>query len=466
MTHTAARSHVDAIPQPRPSRGVLRWTLLALFGLALAALVVVHSLAAFLADGAPEAALRLSPGHPTALNNFAQQEISRPRDRSLADAASSSPSLRTPTFPIRKARPDDNGISVSLTQEEVAEIRGRVERALAQNPLSARSIRILGQLADVDGDRETATRLLELAVRRSKHESLAVYLMLRRSVDKGDWPSAIFYGDLGMRTRPELIDVIAGPLVEMAETPGGIDVLNAMLATNPEWRRPFLLTMLRHVKNAATPLTILLHLKTSKHPPEPEDIRQYLGLLVQAQVHSAAYYARLQLMPPEQLAKAGLVLNGDFQLPTSDLPFEWTWTPSTSASIEIARVPDDDTNRALRIEFGAGRVQVSEVQQRLMLPAGSYRASARYRGEVMGRRGMKIVVSCAIPESSAQLGESPVFIGKQATWRTWDFIVNVPPSCPTQMLRIRHDARFASEQFVNGLFWLDDVRIVRNETIE
>ena len=441
----------------RPS--ALRKLIVVLVGASLAGLVVLHSLVAYLAETDPGLALRMAPDHPVALANLAQQRLATPTPTDVATDAAAPKSHPAPVA----QRSEDNGILAEIPAAELPELRARVERALAANPMSARAVRMLGQLADLEGDREKASRLLEVAARRSKHESMAVYLMIRRNLDAKNWEAAMFYADLAIRSRPELMPAVTPLLVRMAETPGANPVLKAALADDPAWRTSFLSDMLRHVTHTGTPLDLLVHLKASKRPPATDEAKAYLGLLVQANLLSAAYFARLQLMTPEQLAGAGFVLNGDFQQPNSELPFDWVLPKPVGATVEIARVPGDSENRALRIEFGSGRVQLGEVQQRLMLPPGNYRLTARFRGEILGRRGMKLIVSCASTPVADQLGESPVFLGNQSAWRTKEFVFTVRDTCLSQMLRVRHDARFASEQFASGVVWYDDIHIARHD---
>ncbi len=439
----------------RPS--AVRKFIVGLGGVLLAWLVVLHSLVAHLAETDPALALRLASGHPVALANLAQQRLVTPNPTVAATDAGSPVAVSA----VHAPRIEDNGILAEIPVAELPELRARIERALAANPMSAMSIRMLGQLADLEGDREKASRLLEVAARRSKHESMAVYLMIRRNLDVKNWEAAMFYADLAIRSRPDLMAAVTPLLVRMAETPDANPVLKAALADDPAWRTAFFSDMLRHVTHTGTPLDLLVHLKTSKRPPANDEMKAYLGLLVQANHLSAAYFARLQLMTPEQLAGAGFVLNGNFQQPSGELPFDWVLPKPVGATVEIARVPGDSENRALRIEFGSSRVQLGEIQQRLMLPPGTYRLTARFRGEILGRRGMKLIVSCASTPVADQLGESPAFLGNQAAWRAKDFVFTVRDTCISQMLRIRHDARFASEQFASGVVWYDDIHIAR-----
>jgi hypothetical protein len=52
--------------------------------------------------------------------------------------------------------------------------------------------------------------------------------------------------------------------------------------------------------------------------------------------------------------------------------------------------------------------------------------------------------------------------GISSAWKTVEFSFTVPGSnCPAQYLHLDFDARMASEQFVSGEVWFDNIRISR-----
>src|SRR5687768_11010061 len=126
--------------KPRKSRGPIANIVLAICLFSLAAFlaweVATRTFAAYLATLNPEAALRLRPHQSTALLSLASKELN----------VGSPPS------------------------KQVTKVRGWATLALAQNALNARAIRILGQLAAVDGDEARAAKLMQEASRRSLQE--------------------------------------------------------------------------------------------------------------------------------------------------------------------------------------------------------------------------------------------------------------------------------------------------------
>lgn len=469
-----------AARSPRKGRNVA----VALLSLALFGLIAGSSLVAYLAEAKPEMALRLRPDDPVALLNLADRKLvalvaAKQASTPAAAGRKGEPQLKVFANPAlnrilprrleespeaeaaaEPAAPLPSAPSLDMTAE-MAAIRSLAERALISDPLSARALRILGQVAEEAGEQAKAVELMRRAVRLSMQETRAVYFMMLNSFNQKSYEEALYYADVFLRTRPNL-KVYATPLLaQMAERPEASDALLRMLATRPPWRSATLINMLYSMTDARTPLSLLLALKDTAGPPNDEELASCLRFLIEKNFYELAYYTWLQFLPPEQLGSARLVYNGGFEKQPTGQPFDWTIRQGTSVTIEIAAAPEVGQNRALRVAFGSGRVNMVPVTQRLMLAPGAYTLSYRLRGDLTGRRGLKWIVACAT-QTVSPLGESAMFIGQQRGWRQHDAEFTVPEqSCRSQELRLVHDSRSASEEFASGTVWFDDVEIAR-----
>ena len=158
---------------------------LAAAGVVLAWLVVSKSLVAFLAANAPQAALWLSPADPQALLNLAEAH--------LDPAAGATP----------------------------AEVRAWAEAALAGDPVDARALRILGQLAHAAGDGARAKAFMEAAAGRSVQDSWAAHWLLKDAYERKDYASALRYADVPAQdAHPGVGACAAGPRPD-GRGPGG-----------------------------------------------------------------------------------------------------------------------------------------------------------------------------------------------------------------------------------------------------
>jgi hypothetical protein len=421
----------------------LRAVMLTLIAVFLVWEVITRSFVAYLADVAPEAALRLRSTDSAALSSLAETRLTLERSSETSDFKS----------------PRD----MAVDRETGSEIAAGAKLALLGDPLDARALRVLGQLAEGSADAAKIERFMQAAARRSLRESMAVYWLMRKRHDEHDYAAAIRYADTLLRTRPQLIAQAIPTLAQIAESKDAGSELSDLLAANPPWRPQFFELLPNYISDARTPLYFLLSLRDTATPPSPPELRGYLDFLIRHTFYELAYYTWLQLLPAEQLGNAGLLFNGSFELTPSGLPFDWVISSGSGVTATIATRPDRDTERALFIEFGHGRVDFQGISQVTMLSPGTYKFHGSYRGDIAGRRGLRWRITCA-GAAAIPIGESPMVVGIASPWKDFEFAFSVPKAdCRAQYVRLALDARSASEQFVSGSIWYDELRIVRAE---
>jgi hypothetical protein len=428
--------------------------------------VVTRSLAAYLADASPESALGIRSNYPIALLNLAEKELKRNQDTeseeqtvsALANDAAGKPKKSSNSDPA-KAGPVR---SVSLTSRSRA--RSWTEQALINDPLNARAFNMLGHLSNYTSDKRQTEVLMKAAVRRSLHQSAAVYWMMRRSYERENYHAALRYADTLLRTRSQTIKFVTPILGKIAELEEGGYELKKLLATNPPWRPEFFYHFPKSIADARTPLAFLLSLKDTSAPPSSADLRSYLSFLIEHKFYDLAYYAWLQFLPPAQLSKTGYLFNGSFETASSGLPFDWVFTKTAGATTRIAMRADAAGEHALALDFGPGRVNFRGIRQLIVLAPGNYQFQGKHKLDIVSQRGLKWGVICA---NGTLIGESPLANGSRPGWREFEFSFTVPSSnCPAQYVQLSFDARSASERFISGSVWYDDFRIVREEDEE
>ena len=440
------------------------WVPVALFlGLA----VTTKSLVAYLADVDPELAATVG-SHPTALLNLAQAKLKILQTDSVSptanqDSADAEGKDRDVTQgPINV---DRIGKPTEDVSQDIAKLRAWTELSLRNDPLNARAFRILGQLSAHNSDEQLATRFMQASSRRSLHEHAAIYWMMRKSYEEGKYHEALHYADALLRLRPNVAEHVMPILGKIAENEQGGGELQKLIATNPPWRRDFFNRLPANITDARTPLQILLSLKNSPDPPTAADLRGYLNFLIGNGFHELAYYAWLQFLPADQLAKVGLLFNGDFEVAPSGLPFDWVFTQGPGTTIKISERPDKQGDHALVLDFGVGRVSSLGVTQLVTLAPGEYRFQGKTNVDVVSQRGLQWRIACA-GKRKTQIAESPLAQGSSGGWQDFSFTFTVPDAdCPAQDVRLVFDALSASEQYISGSVWYDDLQIVREAAV-
>ncbi len=452
--------------------------------------VVTRSFVAYFANAAPETALAIRASEPRALLTIVERHlrpVERPKDdpqavRPAGKGADGMPptvkqegdrlrlwaeqalkSLDKPNDQLGAAAPSAGGPLSEQASRLITQLRASTELALSNDPLNARALSILGQLAHMAGDEARAATFLNAAAQRSIRESVAIYWLMRKSHEAKDFASAVYCADALLRTRSQAGQYVMPMLVELAENSDATGALKKTLLKNPPWRSSFLSALAQRASDPRATLELVLAIKEAGAPLSADEFRSFVNALIARKEYELAYYAWLQFLPVEQLTSTGFLFNGSFEVTPSGLPFDWIMHGGSGVSIDIVQRSDLGGQRALSIEFGHGRVEFPGVQQLTMLAPGTYEFRGKYKGEVLGKRGLVWRVAC-VDRPDSPIGESVMAIGVFPRWRDMEFSFTVPDSdCRAQIVRLTHDARMPSEQLVSGAMLYDDLGITRAE---
>jgi len=457
----------------------------------LAWLVISRSFGAYLAIQAPSTALHLLPSDARALLNLVDAEFAKiqavegvapsaqraakPGNGKVETTEQASDSLRlwaelglNRLKQESKRPPDANeelkASSPKLDRETIELMAGWTQVALLNDPLNARAVSVLGQLADAVGDEAGAEKLFRVAAQRSLRERVATYWLMQKSYETRDYTNAVYHADTLLRTRSQAARYVMPMLVQIGENKDGMDALKVALLNNPRWRSSFLATFAQTATDPRATLEMLLAIRATAAPPSTEDLRNYMNALIARKQHELAYYAWLEFLAPEQLSSTGFLFNGSFEQAPSGLPFDWVLGEGAGVTIDITERPQRDGERALYIEFGHGRVEFPRVEQLIMLAPGAYEFKGSYKAELQGKRGLVWRVACT-NALNKPIGESLMAIGPVPKWKDIAFSFTIPATdCRTQQVRLELDARMASEQLLSGYIWYDELRILRAGT--
>jgi hypothetical protein len=415
-----------------------RSAIIGTIGLVLAWEVISRSVAAYLADVAPEMALRLNDQQPSALISIADRMLN------LSEEADRSGPVASDHVRLRNRQ-----------------IHTWVESAIMSEPINSRAARILGQLAKAEDNDAYASQFMEAAAHLSVRETYAAYWMMQKKANSHDYDDAIYYADIVLRTRPEFVNYVVPAMVRMTEDRQGRDRLKSLLADNPPWRHRFFATLPNSITDVRTPLDIFLALRKTPTPPEPVDIKPYLAFLVDRNFFELAYYTWLQFLPPDSLRNVGLLFNGSFEAPSSGGPFDWTIAEGAGFTIDIVPRPDESGAHAMLLEFQHGRIDFRAVTQLVMLAPGTYKFDGKYKGKLAGPRGLKWQITCA-NGGGTQIGDGLVISGAAPEWKNFEFSFTVPTAdCRAQYVRLDLEARTVSERLISGVVLFDELEIHR-----
>ena len=323
-----------------------------------------------------------------------------------SNSSSSLPSPSSPPPATGTSPPPEPAARPHSAFDKTNPIRVLATRALAADPFNADALGILGQLAERDGDTARTDALMQAAAQLSIRESYAVYWLLQKAQRENDRAAVLRYADTLLRTRGRARPLVVPVLAQLAEKGTPADVVG-LLKTNPPWRPAFFGGLTQSITDARTPLYLLLGLQGTAHPPTAGELSNYINFLIGKQFHELAYYTWLQFLPTEELAQITPLYNASFEKPLSGLPFDWSLAQGSGSTSEIRPRPDrrdtQDNEHALFVEFTQGRAEFPGVTQLTLLGPGTYELKGKYKGLLVGKRGLTWRVSCA---GKAVLAES------------------------------------------------------------
>jgi hypothetical protein len=415
---------------------------------ALGWLVATSSLPYALAPLAPEAALALNPQNPEAL--LAKAEL-----------------LREALLSLTAGKPKPQELDVGFTPQRVAaesereslreEIRALASKAVAVDSLNAEGYRLL---AETSVKPEEAAALMRAAFDRSRRETIALFWLLNDSFYRHDFTSALYYADILLSTRPELAEFVFSYLGDISRDGAGRALLVRKVAEHPNWRSYFLQFLPTLMSKGAAAIDVIGELTAIGSPPDGYDLAPILSHLIALDRSDIAYNIWLQSLPFQERASLGLLTNPSFEKDPSGSPFDWKIDRGLNAVAELTS-GEGGSARALHIAFSDGRVRFPEVAQVLLLGPGRYRLEGLMRGAVDGNRGLRWQLRCAAG-TQAILGESESFLGRYPQWRAFSLDADIPSAgCVGQLLRLYHDSRSASEEFITGEAWFRGLELQR-----
>jgi hypothetical protein len=383
----------------------------------LVILIVQTGLAGFARYNAPEQTLRWAPGDARALAGVAELTLT-------ADAG-----------PQQRAR---------------AAFLARA--SIRRDPTLGTPFRVLGFVAEANGDRARAKALIEHAALLSRRDLPTQLWLIDQAVARADMTGALMHFDIALRTST-LAPAILFPVLANALTePDVVDALALTLASRPSWRDRFLADAIDKSPAMAGLVRLGEQLADRKSPLDATQTQQLLTRLTAASAFPLLARMRPAIVP--SAAGRGLLLDPGFDAEAGMFPFGWTLFETSGLSAR--RMPNASTGSGLHLVFQADTGRGGELARQLVfLRPGNYRLQWIGGHNAPDRIGAPVwSVTCpTAPPRSLLSADMVQASGAQRGFG--DFAV--PADCAGQWIQLAARAN-NSPQGVAG--WIDRVEII------
>lgn len=385
--------------------------------LLLAVLIVQTGIANVARYSAPEQTLRWAPGDARALAGASELVLT-------ADAG--------PQQRVRAA--------------------GLARDAIRRDPTLGTPFRVLGFIAEANGDRANAKRLIEHAEQMSRRDLPTQLWLIDAAVAREDMTGALRHFDIALRTSMLAPAVLFPVLNKAISEPEVVDSLARTLAARPGWRDRFLADAIDKSPELDGLVRLAGQLRANRQPMDAAQTQQLLYRLTEGKAFAQVAMMRRFVLPAAMQAQE--VIDPGFDVEGGMFPFVWTLFDKDG--VWARRMPVGGSANALRLDFhaDAGRGGVM-VRQLLTLASGHYRLAWTGGHDAPGA-ATRPVWSIACGEDSRKTLLSADMPGGQGAQRGEGEFIVPSAGCNGQWLLLA--ARPGGD--ANGLNgWLDRVEI-------
>lgn len=310
------------------------------------------------------------------------------------------------------------------------------ETAISE-PLAFEPFYVQARVAEDAGRLGEATRLMEEA-RRRRRNFAPTRLQLATYYTRAERVAGTLHElEILLGLRPEAIEPVMVELSKLVASREGRRVLAVALAREPSWQSQFFSIARAREIAPADALALLNESRRLRPGADHRQERQlFITTLIDAGDIRRARQLWLEMLPPAERSRHGLLANGGFQGRPVGQPFGWALQ---AIDVGRAEIRDSNTPRPhLNVDYFGGSNAVL-AEQLLALPPGSYRLRYEVAGESgAGSSSLSWRVTCY--SGAPELARSEMS-GLAAAYRPREASFTVPAAgCDGQRLRLIAEA--------------------------
>ena len=358
--------------------------------------------------------------------------------------------------------PENLGAMRALAERQLQDGNAEGAAAIAREwlrkePLAGEAFVILAKAVKTTGDSAKVEVLDRVALRRAPRNAYVRGWLIGDLLGKARYAEALGQFDTLFRLSQEQAQKFLPVFAQLAEAPDFAQPLIVAVGSSASWKTAMYSILLERGNHDVVGRFFGGLLRQGNL--SDEETGRWLDWLMQRGFWDEAY-ARwagwLKLAPGAALP---LLYNGGFETELSGIGFDWRIRPTAGVTIERGHKPGASENFALRVSFSGRRVPEINLEQRLLLSAGTYKVSFRARAEGLhSDKGLQWVVQCFAAREPAT--ESDVLDGS-FEWKRFEMVLVVPDGgCLSQRIWLRNPGAAAAGKDVVGNVWFDDVAIV------
>lgn len=307
------------------------------------------------------------------------------------------------------------------------EVELLARRALENQAINAKALRVLGYVADTKGDPEAAEKYVRMAAKLSRREPGAQLWLIEAAARTGDVSKTLFHYDIALRTKPDTQAILFPRLLLAIEDPKIRGALKPFIHSENSWAGSFFSFANSNSKDLPTLVALVIESGGLKDLPSARSQNlALLGRLVNEGYFREARHLYLQL----PRAKAARLQQATFDVTDVDGGAGAVgWTISDDPDVGATFVRTNNERQVVLSVFANAATTKPVTSKLLYLPAGRYDFAAQLSQLDRGDRGyLKWQLRCPTAEA---LG---AFWAIESGQRSVVAPIQIPAACPVQYL--------------------------------
>jgi tetratricopeptide (TPR) repeat protein len=327
----------------------------------------------------------------------------------------------------------------ALAERDIArsESEASLRQRLARNPADALTLLRLALELEQRGKRDEAGAAMREAARLAPADPQSLLLVAGYFLRSGEDGPALATLRRAVDASPAEVGERIWPIFAAALDSGRHrGFFDTIARDNPSWWPEFF----RHVCARATGAGAMQAVYAARVVAKvvtSDEWRCVIERLQRDGQWAGAYLVWLNGLPLGERQYVGYVFNGGFELPLSNLGFDWRIPVQSGAVVSAEPGAGVTGQRALSVSYDNQRYNGPPVYQNLVLVPGRYRMEGRTRSDLNAWLGLQWGLYCqdGSGREARQLARSEPFRAS-TPWREFHQDFAVPPDCPAQMLRL------------------------------
>jgi hypothetical protein len=359
----------------------------------------------------------------------------------------------------------DKGVAAKkladLTVEARRALMQREVKRLRDEPLDATALVNLWVLKNLDGDEPGSRPFALEAAKRSLRDPMAQLVAIRANLENKDLAQAFQHLDGMLTSNPEMDQELYPSILQLLGSNDAVAKLSMVLKRNPPWRNPFLIWLIRNDSSGQIVFRVFSEIRKAGGIVADGELRAYLAWLLQQKSFEKGYFVWLDSLDERALLKVAGIFDGQFDLDSHNLTFDWNIDQAANAEISISQRADAPGNRNLRLQFYNSSKPFGHVYQYLRLRPGKHKMTGEWSANnFSGPAGLQWKLTCA--ERSGEIGQSEAF-NHSAPWSAFTAEFEVPADeCQTQLLRLQSASDAVLDVKLDGEVRFDNMSIQPN----